>query len=100
MAALAQSPEVQALIAGAVQQAVAAAGPVAPDGVAADPPKPPILSALKTLETELEGSTFAQRVEHLAHQGYQTIIDQEHERPALRTLLTIVEELVGKAVVA
>lgn len=100
VAAVLQSPAVQAAIDSAVAQRIALQGPVAPDAGPQDPPKPSIVTALKTLEHEAADSTFAQRVEALAEQGYQTIVNQEHERPILRTLLTIVEELVGKAVVA
>lgn len=99
VAALVQSPAVQAAIAAAVEQRVAAA-PVAPDGAAADPRKPSILEALHTLAQEAEHSTFAERVEALAANGYQTIVKAEHERPMLGTLLTIVEALVDKAVIA
>lgn len=75
--------------------------PVAPDGAPlapVDPPKPSILTALKELEGDAEHSTFADKVLHLAQDGYQTIIKTEQEEPALRTLLTIVEELAGKVV--
>jgi hypothetical protein len=89
--------QVQAIVNQAVAAAVAAQGPVAPDGVAQDPPKAPILTALAEMEAEGLHSTFAERVEELARTGYETVISMEQERPALRTLLSIVGDLVEKA---
>lgn len=91
--------QLQEMIRQAASQMLAQA-PIAPDGGVQDPPKPPIISRLKELESELAGSTFAQRVEHLAHDGYQTVINMEQERPALRTLITIVGEIVSAMGVA
>jgi isopropylmalate/homocitrate/citramalate synthase len=54
------------------------------------------LDALKGLAEDAEHSTFAEKLEKLADEGYQAVVKAEDESPLVKTLITVVGELVGK----
>lgn len=55
--------------------------------------KPTALERLSALAGEIEDSTFVQRLETLAAEGYQAAVDGE---PAVKALVSVVGELVEK----
>jgi hypothetical protein len=85
----AAAPDVQALI----DQEVAAA--LAAHGITPAPAKPSALDRLDELAQDVEHSTFAERLEQLAGEGYQAVLDAE-QSPVVKTLVTVLGELVAK----
>lgn len=87
--------ETRALIDAEVEAALAEHGITIPA-----PVKPSALDALNELVDhtagDVEHSTFAEHLATLAERGYQAAVTAEQESPTLKTLVTIVGELVAK----
>jgi hypothetical protein len=87
----ATDPSVQAEIDAAVAKALAA------HGIEVTPAETQsALDALQSLGEDAEHSTFAERLEQLADRGYQAVVHAEQESPLVKTLITVVGELVEK----
>ncbi len=84
------TPEIQALIDREVSAFAQAHGIQAPVAEQA-------ASALEAIAADAEHSTFAEKLEHIAQNGYQAALHEwEDAPPSLKALVTVVGELVTK----
>jgi hypothetical protein len=65
-----------------------------PEPEAAPEPKAPI--TVRLAELKASGISLAEGFEHLVREGYQTFIPVAEHSTVLQTLVTIVDEIVGK----